>query len=149
VTDVSIEVPPGGDPGNLPDLSHVWTRALAELSDGSLSAQQRAWLRITKPLALVDDTAVLAAPNEFTKELLDSRLRQVLASALSSGLGRPIGVAVTVQRSADPEPLLDDAEEPPPPALPLRHTASPARRPDPAKLNPKYVFDTFVIGDSN
>jgi chromosomal replication initiator protein len=149
VTDVSIEAPAGDDPGNLPDLSHVWTRALAELADGSLSAQQRAWLRITKPLALVDDTAVLAAPNEFTKELLDSRLRQVLATALSAGLGRPIGVAVTVQRSADPEPLLDDADEEPPPAVPLRNAATQARRAEPAKLNPKYVFDTFVIGDSN
>jgi chromosomal replication initiator protein len=149
VTDVSIEVPPGGDPGKLPDLSYVWTRALAELSDGSLSGQQRAWLRLTRPLALVDDTALLAAPNEFTKELLDSRLRPVLASALSAGLGRTVRVAVTVERSVDPEPLLDDEPDESPPVLPLRSTATAQRRAEPAKLNPKYVFETFVIGDSN
>ena len=47
------------------DLDSVWTRAIAGLGEDVVSAQQRAWLRLTKPLALVQDTVVLATPNDF------------------------------------------------------------------------------------
>ena len=47
-------------------------------------------------------TALLAAPNEFTKDLLDTRYRPLIAEALSGQLGRQIRVAVTV------EPLPED-----------------------------------------
>jgi hypothetical protein len=44
-----------------PDLSAVWEQTVAGMADGALSAQQRAWLRLTRPLGLVQDTALLAA----------------------------------------------------------------------------------------
>jgi chromosomal replication initiator protein len=75
----------------------VWHRAVAGLADGAVSPQHRAWLSLTRPLGLVEDTALLAAPNEFAKDVLDSRLRPVIAQALSAAYGREISVAVTVQ----------------------------------------------------
>jgi chromosomal replication initiator protein len=148
----------------MPDLSAVWERTIAGMADNSLSAQQRAWLRLTRPLGLVQDTALLAAPNEFTKDLLDSRLRPFLSTALSAALGREIRVAVTVEHTPDPEPMtgpivlpeqgLPGAGENIAPTSAARLAAGlgrdPATRPaEPARLNPRYVFETFVIGDSN
>ena len=161
---------------------------MAGLPEGALSPQHRAWVRLTRPLGLVEDTALLAAPNEFAKDVLDSRLRPVIAQALSAAYGRDIRVAVTVQpapadtddpgrRVAD-DPAFDPAFDPfsgrardepqryetgrhadttagtPPPdnvrRLPGLRTAHAGRGPaDPARLNPKYAFDTFVIGASN
>jgi len=59
-------------------LSEVWQRVVADLCQArgagttdatapgaALSAQQRAFLRLTRPLGLLDDTALLAAPTEF------------------------------------------------------------------------------------
>ncbi|MGH3657274.1 MAG: chromosomal replication initiator protein DnaA, partial [Micromonosporaceae bacterium] len=73
------------------------------LTDDTLSPQQRAWLRLTRPLALVEDTALIAAPNPFTKEAIESRLRPAITEALSRRLGRPIQVAVTVRMVEDTE----------------------------------------------
>ena len=53
-----------------------------------MTPQQRAWLRTTRPLGLLDDTALLAAPNEFTKDVLETRLRPMITTALSE-LARP------------------------------------------------------------
>jgi chromosomal replication initiator protein len=140
--------------GQGPDLSAVWERAVAGMADNSLSPQQRAWLRLTRPLGLVQDTALLAAPNEFTKDLLDSRLRPFLSTALSAALGREIRVAVTVEHTPDPEPMSGPIvlpmAAPDPVALATGFGRDPATRPaEPARLNPRYVFETFVIGDSN
>ncbi|MGH3748951.1 MAG: chromosomal replication initiator protein DnaA [Micromonosporaceae bacterium] len=73
-----------------------------------LSPQQRAWLRLTRPLALVEDTALIAAPNPFTKEAIESRLRPAIVDALSRRLGREVQVAVTVRQTEAAPPPAED-----------------------------------------
>ena len=82
------------------DLAAIWTTAIGRFDD-SVRPNQRAWLSQTRPLGLVEDTAVIAAPNEWVKDYLENRLRPLIASALSEELGRDIRVAVTVQRTDD------------------------------------------------
>jgi chromosomal replication initiator protein len=82
------------------DLGEVWARSLADLADMQIEAHQRAWLQLTRPLGLVGNTALIAAPNEFVKEQLETRLRALITNALSRELARPIQLAVTVDPSA-------------------------------------------------
>ena len=79
------------------DLESLWAHAIEGLADSTVTPQQRAWLRTTRPLGLLDGTALLAAPNEFTKDVLETRLRPMITTALSGLLGRDIRVAVTVE----------------------------------------------------
>ena len=175
-----------------PDLDAVWAAAVSGLSDGVLSPQHRAWVGLTRPLGLVENTALLAAPNEFAKDVLDSRLRPVIAQALSEAYGREIRIAVTVapntpnpdngapapeeataapqdadgsfprEDEASPFPTFDRRREnrigqptddvrDRPVALPGtgRDAGPVGKAAEPARLNPKYTFETFVIGASN
>jgi len=83
------------------DLADVWARSLDGLADLQIQPHQRAWLKLTRPLGLVENTALIATPNEFVKEQLETRLRPLVTQALSQQLGRDIQLAVTV----DPAPL--------------------------------------------
>jgi chromosomal replication initiator protein len=168
------------------DLAAIWATAIGRFDD-TVRPNQRAWLSQTRPLGLVEDTAVIAAPNEWVKDYLENRLRPLIASALSEELGRDIQVAVTVQRTdetdnaAGDEDSLDDDEDDNPADLNSyggsswsnppsgsdgdsrrngssggrtghgRNGSNGSRPVDPreARLNPKYTFDTFVIGSSN
>src|SRR5919112_2708301 len=86
------------------DLATVWDQIRERLAT-SLSPQQNAMLNLTRPVGVFEDTAVLSAPNEFTQTVLESRMRRVLAEALSEHLGRDIRVAVQVEDTpAEPEP---------------------------------------------
>jgi chromosomal replication initiator protein len=196
------------------DLAEVWARSLDELAGMQIEPAHRAWLQLTRPLGLVENTALIATPNEFVKEQLETRLRALITNTLSRELGRNIQLAVTV----DPTVAAPDADRPPPglpnlagaPAdqgadadedsvtgpmpriagiaddLAPRHgefgagagefgrppdldggrlngpgggrpgglgfapgAAAGAPRPAQARLNPKYTFETFVIGSSN
>jgi chromosomal replication initiator protein len=82
------------------DLGEVWARSLEELSDLQIEPHQRAWLRLTRPLGLVENTALIATPNEFVKEQLETRLRSLITHALSREFGRNIQLAVTVDPAA-------------------------------------------------
>ena len=140
------------------DLESLWAHAIDGLADSTVTPQQRAWLRNTRALGLLDGTALLAAPNEFTKDVLETRLRPMITTALSELLGRDIRVAVTVEAAPDRDDTLD-ADEPdqvaeetqpgltwPPRASGGGRTQA---RVEPARLNPKYTFETFVIGAGN
>jgi chromosomal replication initiator protein len=196
------------------DLAEVWARSLDDLNGMQIEPHQRAWLKLTRPLGLVENTALIATPNEFVKEQLETRLRNLITHALSRELGRPIQLAVTVDPAAAVRPAEGapgraggEAGRPGPDAgpgggphrptlggapldnghgmelaterdgagiggVPLgeptpargeadvgpgdgRGGAGPARggqpspRPGAARLNPKYTFETFVIGSSN
>jgi chromosomal replication initiator protein len=144
------------------ELVTVWNRVRPRFDEPSIRPQQKAWIGLTRPLGLVEDTALLAAPNDFAKDYLENRLRPLIASVLSEELGRDIRVAVTVQAPEEPaEPGADtdladeddwEADQPRPlaamPSYRPRH-AEEEERDRIARLNPKYTFDTFVIGASN
>ena len=71
-----------------------------------IEPHQRAWLQLTRPLGLVENTALIATPNEFVKEQLETRLRALITNALSRELGRSIQLAVTVDPAAIAPPHL-------------------------------------------
>ncbi len=89
------------------DLGQVWNRVIADLSGASagagaqtLSPQQRAFLRLTRPLGLIDGTALLAAPSEFAKDAIERILRRPISEALGRHLGFTVNLAVVVDASA-------------------------------------------------
>ncbi len=161
------------------ELAPYWSAALASLSDEDLPTQQRAFVTLTEPLGLVGDTALVAAPNEFTKDVLETRLRPIVVRALTTTIGRDVRLAVTVDPTitqavdetttdemadatyADEQAaevansrgaLVDGTEtsgQPEPPDAARPGTGSPDTRSGDGRLNDKYVFDTFVIGSSN
>ncbi|MDM7830155.1 chromosomal replication initiator protein DnaA [Cellulomonas edaphi] len=149
------------------ELTRVWGHVVSTLeSSPDITPRQLAFVRLAKPLGLLDGTLLLAVGNDLTKDYLESRVRPEVSDALSVALGREARFAITV----DPD-LADDA----PPALRVvaptqpdpvaeEHTETPRlaavadrastgggrRAPaEPARLNPKYLFETFVIGSSN
>ncbi|MGH3950908.1 MAG: chromosomal replication initiator protein DnaA [Pseudonocardiaceae bacterium] len=78
------------------NLGVVWEQVVRELSAGTLSPQQRAWMRVTRPIGLLDGTALLAAPSDFAKEAIERALRDPITDALSRRLGRTVSLAVKV-----------------------------------------------------
>jgi chromosomal replication initiator protein len=107
------------------DLGAVWSRALGNFLDGSVPTQQRAWLAMTRPFGLVNDTVVLAAPNDFAKDVLESKLRPLIAHALSQEFGRPMRVAVMVDPAANESAAPRQESYPQPPAPGYPHGGQP------------------------
>jgi chromosomal replication initiator protein len=120
----------GADVADQPgELAYVWNRVIADLSGTSagsaatLSAQQRAFLRLTRPLGLIDGTALLAAPSEFAKDAIERILRRPISDALGRHLGFTVNLAVVV----DVDAASGGTEVPDPPG-----TARPQPAPVPA-----------------
>lgn len=145
-----------------PDLDQAWHGVVEDLQPN-----QRAWLRASEPVTLHENTAIVAVPNDFTRNQLEGRLRAQLEDALTVRFGREIRIAVTVNPQLEdqsPTQEVDGAVEPTSrdidmstkmPVEPITPSPEPSDngvRPAPSletRLNPKYTFETFVIGSSN
>jgi chromosomal replication initiator protein len=167
-----------------PPFVAVWNLVLAELNGeagGSvptngapatpnLTPQQRAWLKLVKPLVITEGFALLSVPTSFVQNEIERHLREPIISALSRQLGQRVELGVRIaspsQDDADaapadfyPDPDADEidevsealasAEE----SWPTYFSSGPRKiasnEAESIGLNRRYTFDTFVIGASN
>ncbi|MFC4854891.1 chromosomal replication initiator protein DnaA [Actinophytocola glycyrrhizae] len=117
------------------NLSVVWEQVVRELSAGTLSPQQRAWMRVTRPIGLLDGTALLAAPSDFAKDAIERALRDPITDALSRRLGRVVSLAVKVDPMGS-KPALPPVVVPPVPGPPRGGPSAPPPPPMPPQPRP-------------
>ena len=137
------------------DLNTLWALVVAALS--SESPQHRAFLALTKPLGLLQGdsgaTLLLNTPNQFAKDFLELRIKSALNEILTNQLGQKINIAVTVDENLEVDDSLEDfIDESAPEVQPKSGTGrdlNPTQPLEQSQLNPRYVFETFVIGASN
>lgn len=142
--------------------AETWASVLSSPPIAELTSQDRAFIGLARALTVVAHQLVIAVPNDFTKDILETRLRPNIEQALLQVLGEPITMHVIV----DPENAqkVDDQEadvqadstyaqteqEAEPLEVVRPGSGSPTPKSDDGtRLNPKYTFDTFVIGSSN
>ncbi|WP_173921889.1 chromosomal replication initiator protein DnaA [Agromyces sp. Marseille-P2726] len=142
-------------------ISETWATVLDRLSDDeAITPMLQGFLNLVEPKGIAAGTFYLEVPNDFTASMLNQRMRVSLLSAMSA-IDSPASVTsfyVVVNPELEelrtPEPAasgLDDYQNPVElPATPqsVFENTSPDRPRD-ARLNPKYSFDSFVIGQSN
>ncbi|MDQ1609838.1 MAG: chromosomal replication initiator protein [Microbacteriaceae bacterium] len=140
-------------------ISNAWRRILGSLeTDELITPQLYGFLSLVEPKGIMAGTFYLEVPNEFTRGMIEQRSRVPLLKAIS-GLDDSLAVstfAIVVNPEiaqetirALPEPAEPQyIEAPAAPATPVTEIAAPSRHND-TRLNPKYSFDNFVIGQSN
>jgi len=111
---------------------NLWDDVLARV-EGKINRHSFAtWFRPTSYLANDGETLRIGVPNAQFREWLSKNYRSILQEALAE-VGQP-QIQVIFEESAE-EPAAAPAA-----AVPER---------DAATLNPKYTFDSFVVGSSN
>ncbi len=135
------------------ELTTLWDRVIEEVAVDA--PQHRAFLQLTKPLGLLHNndqtTLLVAAPNLFAKDVLESRLRTVVCDVLTRELGDKASIAVTVDESLEStEPQTPEVDiEFVAPKVGTGREEAPSKIAEVSQLNSRYIFETFVIGASN
>jgi chromosomal replication initiator protein len=112
----------------------LWTEVSRRLREALNETTYRTWFGDAKGLELSDDTFVIAAPNDFAKAWIGGHFIELIRAAVRETSGQEREIVITAQRRAAPQ---RDVVEQPQPAL------------ADSGMNPKYTFDSFVIGSSN
>jgi len=136
------------------DLQMLWDQVVESVS----TPQYSAFLTRTKPLGLLPGSAgegsnlLLSAPDLFTKDVLETRLRALISDELTNLLGEKINIAVTVTTDVKTEvveEVVEDATNYVEPKSGTGRNSTSLLSTEASQLNPRYIFETFVIGASN
>lgn len=149
------------------ELEQIWQRAVETLSPGA-----KVWVYSAKPLTLHNNILIVAVQDDLTRAQLESRVRPALEHAISTSLQQETRLVVTIEPTITdftpspqddkstniptafvPEEIDEDEEDDSDEFVPswAERTSSPPRIGSvaEARLNPRYLFENFVIGSSN
>ncbi|NMD72501.1 chromosomal replication initiator protein DnaA [Bacillus sp. DNRA2] len=125
------------------NIADLWNKALATIETKISKPSFETWLKSTKAHSLQGDTLTVTAPNEFARDWLEERYSQLIAGILLDITGEELSVRFIIPQNQREEEI----ELPVPPKKAKREEDT-AELPQ-SLLNPKYLFDTFVIGSGN
>ncbi|MBI5106086.1 MAG: chromosomal replication initiator protein DnaA [Solirubrobacterales bacterium] len=120
------------------DPAPIWTRLQAELRRRVSDATFDIWLAPLRCESVEDDRIVVVAPSDL-RAWVQQRFARVIAEAIEAVLG-PDGPRLEL-RGDDRSRPARAAAAPPAPAVPAEDERT--------RLNPKFTFEQFVIGDAN
>ncbi|ERK73118.1 MULTISPECIES: chromosomal replication initiator protein DnaA [Leifsonia] len=145
--------------GGEESISAAWQSVLGKLeTDDRITPQLYGFLSLVEPKGIMAGTFYLEVPNEFTRGMIEQRSRVPLLSAIGA-LDEALAVntfAIVVNPEIQQETMAGPVEPEPAPYLenaspmvsPPTEITAPPRNGD-TRLNSKYSFDNFVIGQSN
>ncbi|MCI0476568.1 MAG: chromosomal replication initiator protein DnaA [Anaerolineales bacterium] len=149
------------------NANEIWHATLGELQLQMTKATFDTWVRPTHAIAYRDGEMTVGVHSPYAKEWLENRLHTTIARTVTGIVGRSVQVQYIVKdkisaralralpqmvsaetmRAADPEPSFDSADEEQ--FVPPKPRGEDMRQRTPAPLNPKYTFETFIVGNSN
>lgn len=117
------------------EIDEIWQKASALLRDALAEVSYVTWIAALKPLDIVDNRMLFEANTPFHKNMVVSRYSELIRNALRSATKRDFELEIYL-----PGETAGEHE---------KHEEHPAAVSGANMLNPKYTFDTFVIGNSN
>jgi len=106
----------------------IWETALGELQIEVNKPNYRTWLGKTAGLSYQDNQFIIGVPNTFVAEYLDKNQRSLIEKVLAGVIHHEVKVQFSVAAKEERTPVQETD-------LPL--------------FNPKYTFDSFVVGKCN
>jgi chromosomal replication initiator protein len=125
----------------------LWGDVSERLRGALNETTYRTWFGEVGGADLDAEQFVLTVPNDFTREWIEGHFMDLIRAAVRDASATELDVAFEVEETVAMPTALSAA----PPAAPANVTPLPSAvmRPDPAGINPRYTFDSFVIGSSN
>jgi chromosomal replication initiator protein len=142
----------------------LWHSLVNKLNlDERITPQLLGYINLVEPKGVLGETLYLEVPNEFTRGILQERIRPIMLDAMveNAEFGGPTNFAVVVNpeiEAAFTQNLPLDEPTQPERVVPVSYTQTysdgqdssrSAVASDDARLNPKYTFENFVSGGSN
>jgi chromosomal replication initiator protein len=123
----------------------LWQAILGDLEVSLSKANFTTWFKNTSIVERTDDSITVSVPNSFTKEWLQNKYNTDILKALRSVAPdiRDVKYQV-VSNSSAPQKTASEQK-----TTPMTGNSRVVQNPVNTGLNPKYTFDTFIIGKNN
>ena len=124
------------------NADQAWQSVLGQLQMEMPKASYNTWVRDTRPLFYENGAMTIGVPNAYARDWLESRLASTVDRLLVGILNSSVSVNFVVNQGEETEPTETDA------TVQVQGEISEPRARH-SSLNPRYTFETFVVGSGN
>ena len=126
-------------------LNQLWEKTLNIIKSEMTEVSFNTWIKSCEPLSISSDSIKLGVPNEFTKDILEQRYKDLVINAIKLISSKKYNIEFLIESETSELPSEDNTVK-----TNKRNSSSVVVNDLMlATLNPKYTFDSFVIGNSN
>jgi len=123
----------------------LWNDVAARLRGALNETTYRTWFGEVGAIELDAESFVVSVPNDFTREWIEGHFLDLIRAAVRDAGGPGVRVRFQIAEQAPAGPVAATGV----PAASRTMPAEQTTRADIVGINPKYTFDSFVIGSSN
>ena len=126
------------------DLKSLWEKTLNIIKSEMSEVSFNTWIKSCEPISISSNTIKISVPNSFTQDILEKRYKDLVVNSIEAACSKLYNVDFIVASD------IQEAEEKEEKNSKLDDKSSVAVNDEMSStLNPKYTFDSFVIGNSN
>jgi chromosomal replication initiator protein len=129
------------------NAEQAWQSVLAQLQMEMPRASYETWVRDTRPMAYENGVITVGVRNAYARDWLESRLAVTVSRLLIGILNSNVTVEFIVSQFGEGDAQTTDADTEHAPAS--IEITPPEPKPRHVTLNPRYTFDTYVVGSGN
>ena len=119
------------------ELEQIWEEALKMIEEETSPVSFATWIQPIVPCGIIGNKIILQVKESFLKEIIEKRHLPLIRTAIKMVTKNEYDIMITTEEEQNAGNLHNLAAEKP--------TENELAR----NLNPKYVFDSFVVGNSN
>ena len=127
------------------DLNQLWEKTLNIIKSEMSEVSFNTWIKSCEPISKSSDTIKISVPNSFTQEILEKRYKDLVANSIKATCSKLYNIQFLIASDISKDESNDIKKNEPKKkekSIIVNDELS-------ATLNPKYTFDSFVIGNSN
>ncbi len=126
---------------SIEELEVIWEKVQKDVEPQMTKPSYETWLKPTKPLKIENNTLFIEVPNEFARDLLESRYASLILSTLKEYLALEVNLKFII--------VNNNSSQEQPTFAPQINNLGVEEVNQNLNLNPKYTFESFVVGESN
>lgn len=120
------------------NIAEVWEKTLDVIKVELTEVSFNTWLKAIQPISMKDNIIAFSVPDDFTKGILEARYVILIKNALKQVSSEYYDIKFVIPTEDNYASIMRETIE----RNIVEETVN-------SSLNPKYTFDTFVIGNSN
>ncbi len=118
-------------------IAEIWEKTLDVIKVELTEVSFNTWLKAIQPVSTRDNLVLFSVPDDFTKGILEARYVTLIKNALKQVTSEYYDIKFIIPTEENYASMMRETER-----NKIEETVN-------SSLNPKYTFDTFVIGNSN
>ena len=130
------------------DLAEVWIRFTEKFRESASEQVMDTWINPIMPLEVTDEYCKVAVKNSFFKRFIEEKYSKTIESILSSIMEKNIRLIIEAPEQVEEKQVIPEIKVADEPIKPLFREEKEEETAE-SNLNPKYVFENYVMGNSN